>query len=152
MDIFLQAMAGGVFYREFTKYFDFTGKTTLAYLHVHLLVLGTLLFLFLGLAAKSTDLLEKKQFRTFVTLYNIVLPLFAVVMLCRYHSDGRYFIVSCSRCSDCRNRRFDAYCAGSSMDFPFYDFTKIEIEKDESGNQNMVIAFFMSVYSRSEKM
>lgn len=80
---FLAAMAGGVFYREFTKYFDFTGKTTLAYLHVHLLVLGTLLFLFLGLAAKSTDLLEKKQFRTFVTLYNIVLPLFAVVMLCR---------------------------------------------------------------------
>ena len=65
------------------KIFSILQEITLAYLHVHLLVLGTLLFLFLGLAAKSTELLEKKQFRTFVTLYNIVLPLFAVVMLCR---------------------------------------------------------------------
>ena len=44
---FLAAMAGGVFYREFTKYFGFTGETALGYLHVHLLVLGTVLFLFL---------------------------------------------------------------------------------------------------------
>ena len=80
---FLAAMAGGVFYREFTKYFGFTGETALGYLHVHLLVLGTVLFLFLGLAAKSTDLLEKKQFHTFVTVYNIILPLFTVVMLVR---------------------------------------------------------------------
>ena len=77
------ALAGGVFYREFTKYFGFTGKSTLGYLHVHLLVLGTVLFLFLGLAAKSTDLLEKKQFHTFVTVYNIILPLFTAVMLVR---------------------------------------------------------------------
>lgn len=80
---FLAAMAGGVFYREFTKYFAFTGKTTLGYLHVHLLVLETVLFLFLGLAAKSTDLQEKKQFNTFVTVYNIILPLFVAVMLVR---------------------------------------------------------------------
>ena len=46
---FFAAMAGGVFYREFTKYFGFTGETALGYLHVHLLVLGTVLFLFLGL-------------------------------------------------------------------------------------------------------
>ena len=69
---FLAAMAGGVFYREFTKYFGFTGETALGYLHVHLLVLGTVLFLFLGLAAKSTDLLEKKQFHTFYLSYNIL--------------------------------------------------------------------------------
>lgn len=80
---FLAAMAGGIFYREFTKYFSFTGKTTLGYLHVHLLMLGTFLFLFLALVAKSTDLLEKKQFHIFVTIYNIVLPLFVAVMLCR---------------------------------------------------------------------
>lgn len=80
---FLAAMSGGVFYREFTKYFSFTGRSALGYLHVHLLVLGTFLFLFLALAAKSTDLLEKKQFRTFVTIYNIVLPLFVGMLLCR---------------------------------------------------------------------
>ena len=29
------AMAGGVFYREFTKFNDFTGKTTLSVVHTH---------------------------------------------------------------------------------------------------------------------
>ena len=32
----IAAMACGVFYREFTKFFDFTGTTTLAVSHVHL--------------------------------------------------------------------------------------------------------------------
>lgn len=42
---FFCSMAGGVFYREFTKLFDFTGKTTLGVIHGHLLVLGTFFFL-----------------------------------------------------------------------------------------------------------
>ena len=29
------ALIGGVFYREFTKAFEFTGKTTLSIVHVH---------------------------------------------------------------------------------------------------------------------
>ena len=29
------AMVGGVFYREFTKFFGFTAKTTLSVVHVH---------------------------------------------------------------------------------------------------------------------
>lgn len=100
---FLAAMAGGVFYREFTKYFGFTGETALGYLHVHLLVLGTVLFLFLGLAAKSTDLLEKKQFHTFVTVYNIILPLFTVVMLVRGILQAhRCFCFPWGRCSNLR--------------------------------------------------
>ena len=41
---FFCSMAGGVFYREFTKLFDFTGKTTLGVIHGHLLVLGTFFF------------------------------------------------------------------------------------------------------------
>ena len=45
---FFCSMAGGVFYREFTKLFDFTGKTTLGVIHGHLLVLGTFFFLLLA--------------------------------------------------------------------------------------------------------
>ena len=56
---FLAAMAGGVFYREFTKYFGFTGETALGYLHVHLLVLGTVLFLFLACRQKYRSVGEE---------------------------------------------------------------------------------------------
>lgn len=45
----IAGLAGGVFYREFTKYHDFTGTTALGKLHVHLLVLGTLLCMLLAL-------------------------------------------------------------------------------------------------------
>ena len=43
----IAGLACGVFYREFTKFTAFTGKTTLAFTHLHLLVMGTLLFLIL---------------------------------------------------------------------------------------------------------
>ena len=45
------ALAGGVFYREFTKYTLFTGKTNLAFIHTHYFMLG--LFFFLALALLS---------------------------------------------------------------------------------------------------
>ena len=39
------AMAGGVFYREFTKFNGFTAKTTLSVVHTHYLLLGVSLAL-----------------------------------------------------------------------------------------------------------
>lgn len=80
---FLAAMAAGVFYREFTKYFNFTGETTLAYAHVHLMILGTVVFLFLGLAAKVTDLTEQKRFHRFCIIYKIALCLMVAIMIVR---------------------------------------------------------------------
>ena len=47
------AMAGGVFYREFTKYHGFCGQTSLLSLHVHYFTLGMLFFLFLALAENA---------------------------------------------------------------------------------------------------
>ena len=41
------AMAGGVFYREFTKFNGFTGKTTLSVVHTHYFLLGVVFFLLL---------------------------------------------------------------------------------------------------------
>ena len=36
----LAAMAGGVFYREFTKFNGFSGRTALGLVHTHLFLLG----------------------------------------------------------------------------------------------------------------
>ena len=47
------AMASGVFYREFTKFNDFTGKTTLSVVHTHYFLLGMVFFLVLLLLEKS---------------------------------------------------------------------------------------------------
>lgn len=77
---FILAMVGGVFYREFTKFFNFSGRTTLAFVHVHLLVLGTFLFLLLALFSINTNLLEQKGLGTFLILYQIALPLMIVMM------------------------------------------------------------------------
>lgn len=47
------AMAFGVFYREFTKFSHFTGKTTLSVMHTHYFLLGMIFFLALMLAEKA---------------------------------------------------------------------------------------------------
>ena len=39
------AMIGGVFYREFTKFYHFTKVTTLGKVHTHLFILGTFVYL-----------------------------------------------------------------------------------------------------------
>ena len=75
---FIFAMAGGVFYREFTKWNGYTEPTTLGVLHVHLLVMGTLLFLITALFAKVTMLAENLLFKKFFVLYNIALPAMVV--------------------------------------------------------------------------
>ena len=76
-------MAGGVFYREFTKFNGFTGVTALGKVHVHLFVLGMLVFLLVALFAGRMDLAGQKTFRLFLRLYNIGLPLTAVMMAVR---------------------------------------------------------------------
>ena len=47
------AMACGVFYREFTKFSDFTGQTRLSVLHTNYFLLGMFFFLVLMLAEKA---------------------------------------------------------------------------------------------------
>lgn len=77
------AMAGGVFYREFTKYNGFTGTTALGKVHVHLFALGMLVFLLVALFAAHNDLEKIKTFRAFLWIYNIGVPLTAVMLLVR---------------------------------------------------------------------
>ena len=76
----LMAMAGGVFYREFTKYNHYTGSTTLAF--VHTFILGMLFFLLLLVLEKSFSLTDQKT-RRILTAYHAGLNLTVVMLLVR---------------------------------------------------------------------
>lgn len=57
----LAAMAGGVFYREFTKFNGFSGRTALGLVHTHLFLLGTVFFLLAALFSKELDWAREKK-------------------------------------------------------------------------------------------
>ena len=75
----IAALVGGVFYREFTKILGFTGRTTLAFVHLHLFVLGSVMFLVLALFCLQTNLQSQKNFKAFFICYNIALPCMGVM-------------------------------------------------------------------------
>lgn len=79
----IAALIGGVFYREFTKINKYTGVTTLGKVHVHLFMLGTIVFLLVSLFAMQQKLQENKTFRVFMWVYNIGLPITVIMMVIR---------------------------------------------------------------------
>ena len=79
----IAAMAGGVFYREFTKFNGYSGITALGKVHTHLFLLGMLVFLVVALYGANYDLPKLKLFRWFMWVYNIGVPLTAVMLLVR---------------------------------------------------------------------
>ena len=76
------AMAGGVFYREFTKFVGFTGETTLSVVHTHYFMLGMALFLLLLLLEQSFSFTTAKTGRVLIA-YHVGLNLTAVMFLVR---------------------------------------------------------------------
>ena len=76
------AMAGGVFYREFTKFNGFTGKTTLSVVHTHYFLLGMGFFLLLLLLEKNFSFTGAKTGRV-LAAYHIGLNLTAVMFVVR---------------------------------------------------------------------
>ena len=79
----LAAMAGGVFYREFTKFNRFSGVTVLGKVHTHLFLLGMLVYLVIALYAAHNDLGKLRPFKAFLWCYNIGVPLTAAMMVVR---------------------------------------------------------------------
>lgn len=77
------AMIGGVFYREFTKFYHFTKVTTLGKVHTHLFILGTFVYLFVAIFSKNIELEKQKSFCIFMKIYNIGLPILSISMLVR---------------------------------------------------------------------
>lgn len=78
----LFAMAGGVFYREFTKFHDFTARTALGVLHTHYFLLGMVFFLLLLLLEKNFSFTGKKTGRILI-VYHIGLNLTTVMLVVR---------------------------------------------------------------------
>lgn len=77
---FALAMCAGIFYREFTKAFAYTGPTPLKAVHAHLLMLGMLLFLVLALFCQNNpQLTDCNSFACFYVIYNISLPIMALL-------------------------------------------------------------------------
>ena len=77
------AMVGGVFYREFTKWNNFSENTMLGKVHTHLFVLGMIVFLLVAIFARLTAVEKEKPFRCFMITYNIGLPLTVKLMVAR---------------------------------------------------------------------
>ena len=71
-------MVGGVFYREFTKFNNFTAKTTLGVVHTHYFLLGMVFFLLLLLLEKNFSFTGAKTGRI-LAVYHIGLNLTAVM-------------------------------------------------------------------------
>ncbi len=77
------ALVSGVFYREFTKMNDFTGKTTLSALHTHYFVLGMFFFLILLLMENAFHLSNQPKIASAVVVYHIGLNLSTLMLLGR---------------------------------------------------------------------
>lgn len=73
----------GVFFREFTKAFDFTGATALGKLHTHLFILGMVMFFIVGLFDDKLNLSQSKLYKPFMIVYNIGVGLMCVMLTVR---------------------------------------------------------------------
>nr|WP_325302815.1 DUF2871 domain-containing protein [uncultured Dysosmobacter sp.] len=76
------ALAGGVFYREFTKFQGFTGETALSVVHTHYFLLGMMVFLLLALLERSFSFTTRVVRRSLV-VYHIGLNLTAGMLAVR---------------------------------------------------------------------
>ena len=78
------ALIMGVFYREFTKFYQFTGQTALSVTHTHLFIFGVVLLLILALFLKDDiPVYQSSLFQKFFILYNISVPFFISMLMVR---------------------------------------------------------------------
>ncbi len=78
----IMAMVFGVFYREFTKFYQFTGKTNLSVMHTHYFLLGMFFFLILMLSEKSFAFSSKNTGK-FLVVYHLGLNITGIGFLMR---------------------------------------------------------------------
>lgn len=83
------AMACGVFYREFTKAYAFTGDTALGKVHTHLFLLGMVVFLLFALFDAKLDLRHSKLYLPFMIVYNAGVGVMSVMLIVRGVFDVR---------------------------------------------------------------
>ena len=80
----IAGMAGGVFYREFTRFMGgFSERTTLSFLHTHLFMLGVIVFLVAFLLDRHLHFSDHKLFWPFYGIYNAGLVVTVAGLLAR---------------------------------------------------------------------
>lgn len=79
----IAAMVCGVFYREFTKAYDFTGVTALGKVHTHLFLLGMVVFLLFALFDAKLNLRQSRLYRPFLLVYNAGVGIASALMIAR---------------------------------------------------------------------
>ena len=77
------AMVCGVFYREFTKAMGFTGITALGKMHVHLFMLGMVVFLLVASFDEKFGLQKHKLYIPFMITYNAGIGIMCIMLLVR---------------------------------------------------------------------
>ena len=77
------AMIFGVFYREFTKFEQFTGRTNLSVMHTHYFLLGMFFFLILMLIEKNFVFSGQKQVGVLLITYQLGLNITGLGFLMR---------------------------------------------------------------------
>lgn len=77
------AMIFGVFYREFTRFNDFTGKTNLSVMHTHYFMLGMFFFLVLMLLERSFGFSGQKNIKRDLVIYQTGLNITGAALLAR---------------------------------------------------------------------
>ncbi|WBW97855.1 DUF2871 family protein [Oceanirhabdus sp. W0125-5] len=89
-------LSSGVFFREFTKFKGFTGKTVLNTLHSHVLILGFVFFIIVMILEKLFLTSTHKYNKTFLVTYNLGLILLIISMLIRGVSEviGKEFVLA----------------------------------------------------------
>ena len=78
----IMAMAGGVFYREFTKYLGFKGFTVLGVVHTHYFIFGMIFFLTMVVLEKNFAFTQEKTGRV-VGFYQLGLNITGMMLLTR---------------------------------------------------------------------
>ena len=78
----IMAMAGGIFYREFTKYLGFKGFTVLGLVHTHYFILGMIFFLTMVVLEKNFAFTQEKTGRV-VGFYQLGLNITGMMLLTR---------------------------------------------------------------------
>ena len=85
----LLAMAGGVFFREYTRAIGFDGTTALSVVHTHYFVMGMAMFLLLALLEKSFGFSEGKGVAAWVGVYHAGLNVTVAGLVLRGLADTR---------------------------------------------------------------
>ena len=93
--LLIMGLIGGVFYREFTKFYGFTDVTHLGKIHVHTLVLGFVVSLLLYLLAKDMNdvKLLKKPYAIYLTGFTFTIVNMVVIGIYEVVREGMDVIV-----------------------------------------------------------